>query len=131
VEKSAVSNVFTPEEYAEHKKRLKQERSQKEGTPTKLTQQETMGDFYFETRNYEAALEQYKEALHENPGSHRLHKKVAASNYNIGVQFIKRRQYDRALAIMEDVLRADPANGHARKKSLQLRKIIERSKQAG
>ncbi|HIJ66542.1 MAG TPA: hypothetical protein HPP77_11400 [Candidatus Hydrogenedentes bacterium] len=125
VERSAVDTIYTAEDYeallAEKKRKL-QETQQSGG----LCQAETMGDFYFETRNYDAALEQYAIASENNPHSARVRKKMLASQFNIGVQHIKRREYAQALKFMQRVLEADPGNKHARKKIHQLRRILEK-----
>lgn len=126
VEASAVANVYTPEEYAAKRKEEKEAKKSQE-VADDLSQEETMGDFYFETRNYLGALEQYRLAAKRFPQSGRLRKKSLAAQFNIGVQHIKRREYPEALAVMEKVLQLDPRNQHAHKKVQQLRKIIDRS----
>ncbi|MCP4639000.1 MAG: hypothetical protein GY851_01130 [bacterium] len=128
VEASAVKAVYTPDEYKEKREREKEERKKREVSDD-LSQEETMGDFYFETRNYPAALEQYGLAAKKFPQSGRIRRKMLASEYNIGVQFIKSRKYAEALAYMDRILKVDPKNAHARKKALQLRKILDRDKQ--
>lgn len=126
VEASALAHVYTPEEYEAKRKEEKEAKKARE-VADDLSQEETMGDFYFETRNYVGALEQYSQAAKRFPQSGRLRKKMLAAQFNIGVQHIKRREYPEALDIMEKVLKVDPRNSHARKKVLQLRKIIDRS----
>jgi len=125
VERAAVEGVYTPEEY---KAKLAQEREAvKQGQgATPPIQEETLGDFYFETRNYESALEQYRQAQAKFPQFPRLRKKWALAQYNVGVQYIKRREYDKALACMELVLKVDPRNPHALKKVSQLRHVIKK-----
>lgn len=127
VERTAVEGVYTAEEFQELKAQERQALKTPEGQAATLSQEETMGDFYFETRNYTAAIEQYTLAMNKFPQSHRLRKKISSANYNVGVQFIKRRQYPEALAEMEKVLKADPHNSHAHKKVAQLRHIIEKN----
>ncbi len=128
VEKTAISGVYSTEEYARMVARRKEERaSALRGSD--LSQEETMGDFFFETRNYEAALEQYDMAKHKHPLCGRVQRKLLATHYNIGVQHIKRHDYVRALGIMESILQIDPANAHARKKAHQLRKVIHRTEE--
>jgi len=127
VERTALTGAYTPEEYKEKLERDREEQ-RREGA-TSLTQEETMGDFYFETRNYEAALESYNEAVRGQPQSTRLRRKILAAKYNIGVQYIKRREYQQALQVMEEVQKVDPANEHAKKKILQLRKVVERERE--
>jgi tetratricopeptide (TPR) repeat protein len=125
VEATAVERVYTPEEY---------EAAQSQAVPSEidpeasadLCQEEVMGDFYFETRNYNAAYEQFALAVKKAPQSARLRGKLLTTEYNIGVQHIKRHEYEQALARMEKVLQSNPNNSHAQKKVLQLRRIIER-----
>jgi tetratricopeptide (TPR) repeat protein len=126
VEASALERVYTPDEYEEKLREQKEARKTQEFAAD-LSQEETMGDFYFETRNYGGALEQYRLAAKRYPQSGRLRKKMLAAQFNIGVQHIKRREYPEALAVMEKVLEVEPRNTHAQKKVLQLRKIIDRS----
>lgn len=128
VEKSAVASMSTPQEYRARKEAEKEEK--KQDASVDLSQEETMGDFYFETRNYPDALEQFNGALKKFPQSHRLRRKILVCKYNIGVQFIKRREYTKALDAMQEVLKLDPRNEHAKKKTHQLRKIIERAGEA-
>ena len=127
VERTALTNVYTPEEYEAKRLREIEERS-KEEVAGDMTHEESMGDFYFETRNYPAALQEYKAATKAQPRSTRLRKKILATEYNIAVQFIKRRDYEKALAGMQKILEVDPSNPHARKKVSQLRRIIEKDK---
>ncbi|HOJ32648.1 MAG TPA: hypothetical protein PKY35_04010 [Candidatus Hydrogenedentes bacterium] len=124
VERKSVAAVYTPEEWK--RKQQQQKEGQKQDTTTTLTQEETLGDFYFDTRNYPAALAQYELALRKQPHSSRLRSKILASQYNVGVQYIKRREYAKALEMMEKVLKADPKNPHALKKKHQLQRVLER-----
>jgi hypothetical protein len=126
IEASAVAKVYTPDEYEAKRKEVKEAKKSQE-VADDLSQEETMGDFYFETRNYTGAMEQYQLAAKRFPHSSRLRKKMLASLFNIGVQHIKRREYPEALVVMEKVLHQEPRNRHAHKKVLQLRKIIDRS----
>ncbi len=128
VEAKALKGVYTPEQHKAKKKEEKAQRQQQRGAD--VTQEETMGDFYFETRNYKAAQEQYEIALTQFPQSHRLRKKKLAAFFNIGVQHIKQRNYPDALEVIEEVLRLDPGNSHAQKKVHQLRKIVAKSKKS-
>ena len=56
----------------------------------------------------------------------RLLKKLVMARYNCGVQFIKKRDYPSAYACMQEVLKFDPTNIHAKKKALQLKKIMQK-----
>lgn len=125
VERTALSGVYTPAEWAARKEQEREERRQSDSA-VDLSQEETMGDFYFETRNYPGALEQYAMALKKHPQSTRLRKKMLLGHYNVGVQHIKRRDYVKALRSMDEVLKIDPRNAHAHKKVIQLKRIIEK-----
>ncbi|MDQ1256480.1 MAG: hypothetical protein QG656_1076, partial [Candidatus Hydrogenedentes bacterium] len=125
IERSAVEQVFVASEYEAQRAKEREERK----TPDvieDLSQEETMGDFNFENRNYEAALALYEDAIRKFPMSRRLRKKILVVQYNIGVQHIKRHKYKEALECMDFVLKADPQNPHAIRKTLQLRKILEK-----
>jgi tetratricopeptide (TPR) repeat protein len=149
IEQSALERVYEPQEYLAEMKREKELRKQQKeasklassqefggdgggadsGSDTsELSQEESMGDFYFGTHNYPGALEQYQVAFLAHPDSARLKKKVVVTLINIGIQFIKSREYPRALEYMERAAEIDPRNPHAKKKAKQLRKIIEKTK---
>lgn len=126
IESSSVAAVYTPQEYEarQHEKKL-EIMSAPQGAD--LSQEETLGDFDFETRNYHAALEKYQAAQKKFPQSSRIRRKILASQYNIGVQHVKRREFAMALEWMQKVLKADPENAHAKKKMIQLRRILDKS----
>lgn len=124
VERAATVHVLTPKAYEAKAREEKVERA-KEGAPSTLCQEETMGDFYFETRNYPGALQQYEEANKKEPNSARIKRKVMVTKYNIAMQYVKRRDYRTALVKMNEVLELDPRNEHALKKVKKLRKIME------
>ncbi len=127
VERSAIEGVYTLDEY--RARRTEEKVSEKKGEGgSSLSQEETTGDFYLETRNYEEAMAKYKEALSKFPQSTRIRNKVNLAEYNIGIQYIKRRQYPEALECMETVLKSNPRNAPAKKKASQLRHIIEKEK---
>ena len=156
VEAAAVERVFSPDEYREYAKQEKEARRQRKeaaraaasgvategggdmdsdsvilNTPSEpeaaLSQEESMGDFYFETHNYPGALEQYELARAAFPNSVRLRRKVVVATVNIGIQYIKSREYPQALVYMEQALELEPKNPHAKKKAKQLRKVIEKT----
>ena len=122
VERSATAFIGSPEEYAERRREQKQATTGESAAPP--TQSETTGDFYFEMRDYDQALQHYLQAAQEIGESRRLKKKLLATHYNIGVRYLKRRDYQTALESMEAVLAIDPRNEHARKKYSKLKKII-------
>lgn len=150
IEQSAIERVFTPEEYETEKSLAKEQKAQRRKNDSdlrrraadsesvddmaddaipepELSQEESMGDFYFETHNYPSALEQYVMARNKAPHSVRLRKKVTVSTLNIGIQYIKSREFPKALEYMEQALVLDPKNPHAKKKAKQLRKTIEKT----
>jgi tetratricopeptide (TPR) repeat protein len=124
VEASAVKSVSTPEEYIARRTREREE-AREQGDAT-LSQEESTGDFYFETRNYPSALEQYRLAAAKFPQSSRLRKKIILAQYNVAMHHIKRHEYKLALLNLESVLKADPRNERVAKKTAQLRHIIEK-----
>jgi tetratricopeptide (TPR) repeat protein len=132
VERAGVAAIYSPQEWIELKaaedERRRQLRAEGQTThSTPASQEETMGDFYFEQSNYTGALEQYKIAARRAPDSLRLKKKLLASTLNIGISFIKRRDYPKALEWMEKGLEIDPDNDAAQRKAKQLRKVIEKT----
>ena len=134
VETSAIDSVFTPEEYLaqQHEKKEKKQSTNESVTeePVKdveLGQEESMGDFYFETHNYPSACEQYLLAEKQNADSPRIEKKIVVAIVNIGIQYIKTRDYRQALQYMEQALERDPDNPHAKKKAKQLKHTIEKT----
>lgn len=125
VERTAVECVYTPEEYQQKLAAVKT------GAPaaaeSTLSQEETMGDFYYETRNYAVAYEHYRQAAAKHPQVKRLVKKLFFTQYNLGVHCIKQRDYPKALFFMEGLLKVDPHNARVQKKVAQLRYIIDKA----
>ena len=66
VERSALKHVYTPEEYEQHRLKEIEERGKEDATGA-VTHEESMGDFYFQTRTYPAALKQYTESNDSQP----------------------------------------------------------------
>ena len=132
IENAAVSRVYTPEQYEEKTAQTAQsaagdDEAAVKREPTKLEQDESMGDFYFEQRNYQPAYEQYMLAREKYPESARIRRKVVVSSVNVGIGFVKSRDYPDALQWMEKALVMQPENPHALKKAKQLRKVIEKT----
>ena len=132
VERFSIQKVYTPEEFIAERRALKEKQESAQPTESavkdvELGQDESMGDFYFQTHDYENALTQYELAASAFPESSRINKKIVVSLINIGIQFIKTRQYPIALEYMDKALVRDPGNPHAKKKTKQLRKIIEKT----
>ncbi len=154
VEATALERVYTPEEYRAlmvQEKELRKQRkadlssssqsvdldsnnsngalldTTSEEDNSTLSQEESMGDFYFETHNYPGALAEYEVARKIHPNSPRLQRKCVVTTVNIGIQYIKSREYPNALEFMEAALKIDPKNPHAKKKAKQLKKIIQKT----
>lgn len=128
VERTAVEAVYTPEEYlALKQKKVTAEEKPVKKESTKLSQEETMGDFYFETHGYVAAAQHYKMAAKLYPESDRIKKKFVVATINVGIQHIKKRDYPEALECMDEALQFDPENRHAKKKAQQLRQVIQKT----
>lgn len=132
VERAALAGVYSPEAWntrkaaLDEKKRQLKAEGQASGASS-ASQEETMGDFYFEQHNYTGALEQYRVAARRAPESTRIRRKSLAATLNVGIGFVKRRDYPKALEWMEKALEIDPENEAARRKAKQLRKIIEKT----
>lgn len=124
VERRAVEAVHTAEEYQEMRSR-KREVCKDEGVPEDISHEEVTGDFHFEMRDYETALWYYQQALAKFPRVPRLQRKAVITLYDVGVQHIKRHEYDKALTCMERALKLAPNNEHALKKAAQLRHILQ------
>ncbi len=102
---------------------------------TPLSQEETLGDFYFETKNYLAALPQYEEAFKKHRSSTRLRRKITLTKYNIGVHYIKTKDYNAAINVFKEVLREEPDthtkfHREAKRKLLKLRRALAESSSA-
>ena len=91
-----------------------------------LVRDELMGDFYFEKREYRRSYKHYVMAHDEKPGEARIRSKMISAQYNVGAQYIKQRDYERALHCMRAVLRIDPEHERAKEKSHKLRRMIRR-----
>jgi len=100
-----------------------------EYTQAPVGQDEALGDLYFESRNYSAALAEYEKALRQHPRSRRLRRKVLVGNYNMGVHCIKAKSYAEAKKYFELVLKEDPKHEKALKNSLKLKRMLERKRE--
>lgn len=139
VEQNAIDRIMSIEEYQAAKKAAKENPKNNGGNDPAgevdgnkpeepaLSQEESMGDFYFETHNYPGALEEYATARTHFPHSVRLRNKTVVTLINIGIQYIKSREFPAALEYMNKALELDPKNPHAYKKAKQLRKTIEKT----
>ena len=110
--------------------------TQHDGKDAPLSQEETLGDFYFETKNYLNTLPQYEQAYKLHRGSLRLRRKITLTKYNIAVYYIKTKKYQDAIDMFKEVLREEPDprtkfHREAKRKLLKLRRAkAERSSSA-
>jgi tetratricopeptide (TPR) repeat protein len=79
-----------------------------EGSHEPPSQEETLGDFYFETKNYLEAMPQYEVAAKAHRSSMRLRRKIALTKYNVGVHYIKLKDYPEAIRFFSEVLQDEP-----------------------
>jgi len=96
------------------------------------SQEETLGDFYFDTKNYAAALPQYEQAFEKRRGSLRLRRKIALTKYNVAVHHIKTKDYETAIGMFKEVLREEPdkrskLHHAAKRKLLKLKRAMAES----
>jgi len=134
VQIAAVEGIYTPEQYdkmvqdEEQRRRseLAARKASNEPEDDAPTREESMGDFYFESQSYPAALEQYRVALKQKPDSLRIRKKIIASTFNVGLRHVKRRRYEAARECAQEVINLDPDNAYTKKKAQQLMDYIDK-----
>jgi len=122
VERTSVSRIAVGGPLEEEAGAPKEEKSKPTRTP--VSREETLGDFYFHTKNYVAALGEYEKAFKQDAENKRLKKKVAVTTFNVGVHYVKVKDYKRALECFEEVLRYDPKNRDAERKADKLRRVL-------
>jgi hypothetical protein len=71
-------------------------------------------------------MRQYRYAFEEDAANIRIRKKMIATEYNIGMRYIRHHEYERAIHCMQQVLQADPANERAKQKAAQLEDFLRR-----
>jgi len=106
--------------------------TRREAEEAPLSQEETLGDFYFETKNYVAALPQYEQAFAKHRGSVRLKRKISLTKYNVAVHYIKIKEFEMAIRLFEEVLREEPDthtkfHRAAKRKLLKLQRAMSES----
>lgn len=125
VERSAVKTVHTPEGFKvkwqeEIETFLRQHRE------TGYTKPELLGDFFFSRHDYGRAMRQYRYAHDAEPENQRVRKKMVATEYNIGIRYVKHHEFERARHCMQQVIQADPHNARAREKIEQIERHLKR-----
>ncbi len=119
VERSAVSSIYDAEAYIK-KQREEYERYKQSHLKPGMSEEECRGDFAFTKRNYTEALRCYRIVREKNMANPRLKHKMCAARYNLGIRYIRNRDYPQALHCMELVLKVDPTHSPAREKAAQL-----------
>ncbi|MBI2434649.1 MAG: hypothetical protein HYV26_17470 [Candidatus Hydrogenedentes bacterium] len=126
IEASAVKSVLGPEEY-KARRQHELDAFLKDNAPTGRSQDELMGDFHFEHREYGRAMKFYQTALENGTDNRtRLRKKMASSQYNVGVRHIKQHDYVKAFSCMKAALESDPANERAKEKYEKLKQFLKK-----
>ena len=124
VERTAVTQILTPEEY----KRMQDAEMEAfitEHAKPGISREELLGDFHFSKHSYLQALRHYREVREKEDTAH-IRKKLCAAKYNVAVCQIRQRDYQRALRYMELVLELDPTHEQARKRVDQLREHLSK-----
>jgi len=123
VERAFLKSVHTPEEYHALRKKEVQEfldAHMRAG----VSQEECMGDFHFERKDYSHALAYYMKAEKASGMTPVLLKKVVTSEYNIAMRHVREKHYHRALAHLERAHRLDPDNERISEKIHKLRHAL-------
>lgn len=122
VERTAVAQILTPEEYKKMQAAEMEEFVLQHEKPG-MSREELIGDFHFGKHSYLPALRHYR-VVREKEDSARIRKKLCTAKYNVAVCHIRQRDYQRALRYMELVLSLDPTHEQARRKVDQLREHL-------
>lgn len=125
VERSAVVAIHDVEEYKKQRQGEFSDYVRKHRKPG-MSKEECVGDFYFSERDYSNALRHYRNAKEKEGLTDSLKKKLCASMYNLGMRYIKQKDYTRALKVMGRVLEIDPGHEQCRRKAKQLKAHIEK-----
>ncbi len=124
VERASLKAVYSPEEY-DHRRKKELEHYFRKHFDGSHPKQEVTGDYHFAKHEYNRAIQHYRSALSDSEDDGRVRKKMAAAEYNIGVHFLKQRDYVHALVHMKRVLDKDPHHERARKKARQLQDHLD------
>jgi len=106
VERSTVTAIHDLEEYKKQRQNEFSDYVRKHRKPG-MSKEESVGDFYFSERDYSNALRHYRSAKDQEGITESLKKKLCASMYNLGMRYIKQKEYPRALKMMEHALEID------------------------
>lgn len=125
VERSATTGVYTVEEYKEkHKKEVRLYLSTHQN-PEKH-EDELMGDFYFDKRQYRKALSCYDKAFQTGFYSTTLAKKMVTCEYNVAMIYVREKHYHRALKHLERANELEPGNDRVNSKIGQIRTVLSK-----
>lgn len=122
-ERSAIKNIY---DYQEYKQRQQEEfmAFAKSHFMPGMSHEECLGDFFFAKHDYAHALEHYRIAFERDRANGQLRKKIVTTKYNIGVRYIKQKDYVRALRFMELALALDPNHKDVQEKVEKLRERL-------
>ncbi len=125
VERSAVTAIHDVEEY---KKKRQSEFSEyvRQNRKPGMSKEECIGDFYFHERDYKNAMRHYITARDESGITESLKKKMCATFYNLGMRYIKQKEYVKALQMMENALKLESGHEQALRKAKQLKAHMEK-----
>ncbi|HNR30397.1 MAG TPA: hypothetical protein PKI11_05870 [Candidatus Hydrogenedentes bacterium] len=93
-----------------------------------MSKEEVSGDFYFAHHDYARALEHYRRITHLAPRSHRIRKKLIATEYNLAAGHARRREYEEAHACIMRILDLDPHHEKAREKARVLHHAMKKAR---
>ncbi len=128
IDKGAGVFVGSPDAHDARRRETRQEQKEELKASGPVSQEESMGDFYFGNHEYDDAIGQYKEAIKKQGKSARLKKKLIVATYNAGMHHVRHHRYPQALEYMDAVLLEDPNNSHAKEKARALQKRIDKTK---
>jgi len=123
VERSAVRAINDADDYKKQRQSIFSDYVRKHKKPG-MSKEECIGDFYFSERDYKNALRHYRTAQEQEGVTDSLKKKLCVSLYNLGMRYIKQKDYARALKVMDRALEVDPAHEQCKRKAKQLKAHI-------
>jgi len=125
VERSAVVSIQDADLYTREQENAYQKYKATHFKP-EMSDLECQGDYLFRSGKYGDAFRIYRDLFKNDQENSRLKKKVCAARYNLGIRFIRQRNYTKALQFMEAVLALDPSHQQAQSRVEQLRTHIQK-----
>jgi tetratricopeptide (TPR) repeat protein len=120
---SAVARVFSEEEY-HSQEQAERDRFVGEHMARGETQEEALGGYYFAQHDYHRAIQNLAIAHERDPNNPNVASKLAAAEYNLGVRYIRKHNYPKALQCMERALQLRPGHEKALEKAEKLRSRV-------